>query len=79
MYSLISHRAAGHRVRAMIPWCWEVLEVFGFLLGGEGGVVELVIFDPHNFFGLFFDVWFDSPSGYRFLVLSDLFWASLRD
>ena len=63
----------------MIPWWWEVLEVFGFLLGGEGGCSKLVNFVSRDFFGLFFDAWFDSPSRYRFLVLSDLFWASLRD
>ena len=64
--------------------CYDPLVVggfggFWFPFRGEGGRAGSVIFDSHNFFGLFFDVWFDSPSGYRFLVLSDLFWASLRD
>ena len=43
------------------------------------GVPGAVKFFSRDFFGIFFDVWFDSPSRYRFLVVSDLFLAGLRD
>ena len=34
---------------------------------------------PRDFFDIFFDAWFDSRSRYRFLVVSDLVLAGLRD
>ena len=75
----IRHRAAGHRVRAMIPRWWEVLKVFGFLLGGKGRFTKFVKFYPHDFVGLLLAVLFERLFWNCFLEVSTVFLAAFRD
>ena len=76
LYQPLSRRAQG----ALLIRLWiEVLRFQVIFLGGLGRFAPTPIFLSRDIFGICFDAWFDSPSRYRFLVLSDLFWASLRD
>ena len=45
-------------------------------MGGFGETDKVV---SRDFFNIFFDAWFDSPSRYRFLVVFDPVLAALRD
>ena len=76
MYPPLCRRALG---ACLIRLGFEILGFLVLYLGGSRGCAISHKCPPHKFFGIFLDVWFDMFSRYRFLLVSELFLAGLRD